>query len=329
MTQEQYDQKKQARIDRLEAAADKAQATGSALVDSARKMASVIPLGQPILIGHHSEKRDRAYRGRIESRFRKGFSEMDKAAYYQRRAEAAASNKAIFSDDPLAAEKIEEKIARLQKRQDLMRAANKAIRKGDDEALKDLGFSEEAIARLKTPDFCGRIGYPDYALTNNNANIRRLAKRLASVKENAGREHKEYSIGAFRIVENPDENRVQLFFSKDLLPKVKEALKGNGFHFSLENTCWQRQLNAAAVWHADQIAGSQRAHYEAATETIRSLPENWCLAAKVGGKWEAFRVEGATTQWHDAIQKVIDSSYWPNEAGLAAQLGACLKQACD
>ena len=39
----------------------------------ARDMASIIPFGQPILVGHHSEKRDRNYRGRIHKKFERSF----------------------------------------------------------------------------------------------------------------------------------------------------------------------------------------------------------------------------------------------------------------
>lgn len=326
MTQEEYDQKRQARIERLESAAEKAAETGNSLVNNARQMADVIPFGQPIHVGHYSEKRDRNYRGRIESKFRKGFAELDKAQYYAALAKSAADNKAIFSDDPSAAEKLEEKIARLEKRQDLMREANKAIRKNDDDALRELGFSDESIIQLKQSDFCGRIGFADYQLTNNSANIRRLKQRLATVQANAQREEKEYNIGAFRIVENTDANRVQIFFAKELLPNVKESLKRHGFHFSWDNGCWQRQLNDTAVYHAQRIAGSQRARWEPETETIRSVPENYCLATRnnpeFGQGWHAYRHEGATKQWHDAFERACTTGYHANETELAAKIGA-------
>lgn len=52
-------------------------------------MASIIPFGQPILVGHHSEQRDRNYRDRIHNTFGKAFAEQDKAAYYHSKAENA------------------------------------------------------------------------------------------------------------------------------------------------------------------------------------------------------------------------------------------------
>ena len=50
------------------------------IYNEAKKMASVIPFGQPILIGHHSEKKDRNFRGKIHNKFKKAFLLSDKAA---------------------------------------------------------------------------------------------------------------------------------------------------------------------------------------------------------------------------------------------------------
>ena len=73
LTQEEYDTKRQARYERLLKAAERASMESQSLHNQAHEMASVIPFGQPILIGHYSEGRDRRYRARIENKFRKGF----------------------------------------------------------------------------------------------------------------------------------------------------------------------------------------------------------------------------------------------------------------
>ncbi len=63
-----YAAKRNAKIERITKAAQRTEAEAGARLNTARKMAAVIPFGQPILIGHHSEKRDRNYRGRIDGR---------------------------------------------------------------------------------------------------------------------------------------------------------------------------------------------------------------------------------------------------------------------
>ncbi len=90
--EEQVTKEKQnaiAKAERAEMLAEKADRRSDELYNSAKDMASVIPFGQPILVGHHSEKRDRNYRAKIEAKFGKAFAEQDKATYYTSKAEDA------------------------------------------------------------------------------------------------------------------------------------------------------------------------------------------------------------------------------------------------
>jgi len=249
-----YADKQAARIARLERAAARARAEGTARVQRAEKMADIIPFGQPILIGHHSEQRDRNYRDKIHNNFGKGYELLGKAANLEARAQAAAQNTAIFSDDPDATEKIEAKIARLEQRQVMMRQANKLVRKQDRAGLLEMGYTETAITRLFTPDFCGRIGYADYQLTNNGANIRRLRERIKAIESEAARpEAAPVEVGGVRIEENKDDNRLQIFFPGKPSDAVRADLKRRGFRWSPNAGAWQRQLTGDARYAAKEI----------------------------------------------------------------------------
>lgn len=70
-------------------------------------MAEHIPPGQPILRGHHSEKRDRRYRGRIFAKQGKAYAEGKRAAYWTGRAEAAASYTAGRDNIPTTLRRIQ------------------------------------------------------------------------------------------------------------------------------------------------------------------------------------------------------------------------------
>lgn len=59
------------------------------LYNESQKMASFIPFGQPILVGHHSEKRDRAFRNKISQKMDNSIMEADKASYFRDRAATA------------------------------------------------------------------------------------------------------------------------------------------------------------------------------------------------------------------------------------------------
>lgn len=59
------EEKRQARIERLKNLAANARRESTELFVKSSKMADIIPFGQPILVGHHSERSDRRYRNKI------------------------------------------------------------------------------------------------------------------------------------------------------------------------------------------------------------------------------------------------------------------------
>jgi hypothetical protein len=81
----------ESRADWYQGFSDNAKARGESRDKTAHEMAQAIPFGQPILIGHHSEKRDRAYRARIRANSEKGWQEMKRARYWEARAKAAVA----------------------------------------------------------------------------------------------------------------------------------------------------------------------------------------------------------------------------------------------
>ena len=138
-----------------------------------------------------------------------------------------------------------------------MKAANRAVRMKDtkkgDEKLKDMGYSDEQIKQLREPDFCGRIGYPDYALRNNNANIHRVESRLKDLKESKEKGTSEQETDVCKVVENTEQMRLQLIFDGKPEPEVRDILKKNGFRWSPKNTAWQRQLTNNAKYSAKKV----------------------------------------------------------------------------
>lgn len=102
------------RAERYEGYADNAAQRSESLHAQARQMADGIPFGQPVLVGHHSEKRDRNYRGRIHSKFEKSFEEQKKAEHYEQKA-AAASRTAAEKSLPFMHRRLKEAEANLRK----------------------------------------------------------------------------------------------------------------------------------------------------------------------------------------------------------------------
>ena len=98
------------RGDRLEARAEKAQAKGDARFAATQRIAEIIPLGQPVLLGHHSEGRHRRDLERIRGGYDKAFTEMKKAD----RLESAAAASRRHQDRLLDAGAIVRRIAKLE-----------------------------------------------------------------------------------------------------------------------------------------------------------------------------------------------------------------------
>lgn len=166
-------------------------------------------------------------------------------------------NEMILSSDEDAIEKLEEKLENLKSNQEKMKSANKAIRMKDikkgDNLLKEIGYTEEQIKDLRTPDYCGRIGYPDYLLRNNNANIRHIKVRLKNLKAIKEKGTTETENQFFKVVENTDLMRLQLFFEDKPDSKVRDILKNNGFKWAPSQSAWQRQLTNNSRYALEQV----------------------------------------------------------------------------
>lgn len=158
----------------------------------------------------------------------------------------------IMSDDKDAIAKLTAKLEKLEKHQATMKAANAAVRLKDtekgDAKLAEMGYTPEEIKQLRTPDFCGRIGYPDYEMKNNNANIRRIKERIAALEKEAQRAEESAGTGpvkgdGYELVENSEMGRIQFVFDGKPDDDTRALLKANGFRWAPSQGAWQRMLN--------------------------------------------------------------------------------------
>jgi len=277
MSVNHYEQRQEERRERYLELAAKNERASNAAFSSARGAVAGIPLGQPILVGHHSERRHRAALKRQDNALRRGVEHSDTAAYYRGKA-AGVGRGGVSSDDPDAVEKLHAKLAKRERLQERMKAANKVVKskKLDDAgriaALIEQGIPESAAAELLEPDFAGRIGFASYQLTNNNAQIRRLKgriealereheqrQRVAAALEAEGRNDPapnrfEGNGLAIEIEEAHDDNRIRLHFNGKPPAEVRAVVKRAGFRWSRYAGAWQRHLNNAGRYAAESTA---------------------------------------------------------------------------
>lgn len=153
----------------------------------AREIADGIPFGQPILVGHHSEGAARRDQARIESGLRAGVESHRMAEHHLEKADGIEAQlaRSIFSDDPDAIERLQERIAELEAKRDRVKAYNASCRKGapDESLLDDAQRADLVSITRHCPYQLGKKGeLPGYELTNIGGNIRRLQKRLDALR---------------------------------------------------------------------------------------------------------------------------------------------------
>ena len=201
----------------------------------------------------------RAHYKRVGRLMDKSCAESSKAAYYKRKA-AGVGKAGISSDDPEAVVKLKEKLAGMERGQKFMKKANKIVKSKPKnketpekiKALMALGINLAKAEGMFVPDFCGRFGFPSYALQNNNANMRRIRQRIEQLQQ-APAETKTTKHGEVEVVENVEENRLQLVFPGKPPEKVRRILKSYGFRWSPRNVAWQRHLNGNGRYAAKSV----------------------------------------------------------------------------
>lgn len=143
-----------------------------------------------------------------------------------------------------------------------MKAANSAIRMKDqakgDAKLAEMGYSPSDIKELRSPDFCGRIGYPSYQLSNNNANIRRIRERIEELEKRQESPAPDgWKFDGGEVVINTELNRLQIVLDDRPDADTKQALKSHGFRWAPSQGAWQRQLTDNAIHAAKAITRAE------------------------------------------------------------------------
>lgn len=252
-----YQERQEAKRDRLEERAAKAEAISNERSNTASTLGKMLPFGQPILVGHHSEAKHRKHTESINTNMRKSVEAQDKAEYLSRRADSVGSG-GIASDDPEAVEKLKKKLEGLIKSHELMKAVNKIVRSShmnEEEKIEYLvnthGQTKERAKKLLLPcEFFGKFGFDAYALQNSNANIRTTRKRLEHLEalhNEAPLQGNGEAMGtAWELYE--EEGRIKFSFDGIPAEEVRKKLKSNGFKWSRYSKAWVRKLTPNAVF---------------------------------------------------------------------------------
>ncbi len=223
-----------AKLEKRHEWAVKRSASSSVNIQRAIDMVKCIPMGQPILIGHHSERRHRALLARSDGAMRRGSEDAAMAEHHSSKAAGleAQIEGSIFSDDPDAVDALNARIAELEAKREGMKKANAAYRKGGAAGLREV-MGEEAVAafaRLQATCPYERAPFPSYSLSNLSGNIARLRKRLEQVTVRAQRMEKAATAQDGVIVEGTGVY-VRITFAEKPSRDILSALRAADFRW--------------------------------------------------------------------------------------------------
>ena len=179
----------------------------------------------------------------------------------------------ISADDPQAVQKLEKKLAGLEKAQETMKAVNAYYRK--HKTLDGCPhLSAESIEKMKA-DMASQWHiedkpYPTWALSNNSAEIRRVKDRIKSLSQQREIGYVGWEFEGGKVEANAEANRLQILFEEKPDAATREELKSNGFRWSPKAEAWQRQLTDNAYRSADYIKAILPLSGEKPSELLRA-----------------------------------------------------------
>ena len=214
-----YEERRKRRIERYKELSLKAQERSSQYSNSnANRILQIVP-GQPILVGHHSEKRHRKLIKKAQDDIRKSIEEDNKSNFYKERAENAENSKVIYSDDPQAIIKLKEKLERLE--------------------------NEKASIKARE--------HSTWELTNIGATIRETKKRIERLEKLENIEFQEINFENGKVIHNKEINRIQFLFDNIPDEDTRKILKSYGFRWSRYEKSWQRLFNLTCIIATNSI----------------------------------------------------------------------------
>lgn len=213
----------------------------------ARTSVEHIPPGQPILVGHYSEKHHRRDLARYDQAMAQATADHQIAAHHTSKAGGLAQQleRSIFADDADAISRLEAKVAEEEATVAHWKKINTAYRKAKGaEGWGDaLGLAREVQARL-----AGNVGrytwitapIEAYQFSNARTRIRQAKGRIKSIRAQHARHARAEAAGGVVLVETPLDSGdawAVITFGEKPDREILLALKEAGFRWASGSWC--------------------------------------------------------------------------------------------
>ncbi|MCI8654602.1 MAG: DUF3560 domain-containing protein [Clostridia bacterium] len=209
-----YEERKKRRIERYQVLSEKAKEESEARYNSTANRILMATPGQPIIVGHHSEKKARKLHEQANNDIKKSIEFSEKSKYYRTKAKNVENSNAIYNDDPDAIPKLKDKIERLENQKESIKARE----------------------------------HTTWELTNIGAKIRETKLRIKRLEEQEQYIFLDIEFKGGKAIHNKEINRIQLLFDSKPEDNIRSQLKHNGFHWSRQEGAWQREFNKRTIY---------------------------------------------------------------------------------
>lgn len=235
------------KLEKREEWSGKARARSDQRFATASRIADAIPFGQPILVGHHSERHARRDQARIHSNMDKAVEESKLATHHASKADGIERmlDRSIFDDDPDAIEALEARIAAQEASNERAKQINKIWKRGGVEAVRLAGLmSEKEIAdTLRRMALCSWIRLP---YSTDTACIRKDRERIKTIRTRQERAAEAEAAGGVLVKplgtsEYTGLTYALVIFAEKPDREVLEALRGAGFTWG--NGSWHGEFS--------------------------------------------------------------------------------------
>jgi hypothetical protein len=226
----------EAKVEKRRCWAESAEKKADAACNRAHEIGQRFEFGQPILVGHHSERKARRDAERIDTSMGKAVEQTRLAQHHQSKARGLEHqlDRTVFDDDDDAIEKLEARAAEAERSAEQMNAINKAWR-------KTKGTVEERVAAMvaggamserhgkvlaDTMKLAPWLKTP-FDATNLRAAARRDRQRIDEIKMQREKQEKARARGV--LVLEYGATGVEVTFCERPTDEVLDALRAAGF----------------------------------------------------------------------------------------------------
>ncbi len=259
------------KVERRGTWSESARKKSAASYQRARGAVDGIPFGQPVLVGHHSERKHRRAIEKSDNAMRSSVEAEKLAEHHDSKARnlKIMLEMAIYDDDPDALEKLEAKAKACTENAEQCGAMNKAWKKGGEAELSAQFGPEIARAAAKIMGTGSRWPKTPFNATRDRAEARRCKARIEVLQAMRGRTERAKQAPGGVIITGGE--HVSVTFAEKPDYAVIRALKSPqaGFRWGVGSWHGRREKLPEVVL---QLAGVAKS-VEGAPEAIEAAPE--------------------------------------------------------